>query len=51
MKKFFTTTFDSSAEGLDTIIFSAGKIGYQVEVALEDLKKVIRFELTDVCDE
>ena len=51
MKKFFATTFDSSAKELDTIIFSAGKIGYQVEVALEDLKKVIRFELADVCDE
>lgn len=44
MKKFFRTTVDSSAAGFDTIIFSAGKIGYQVEVNPEDLKKIIRFE-------
>ena len=50
MKKFFTTTIDETAANWDTIIFSAGKIGYQVEVALEDLKKVIRFELKDICD-
>ena len=50
MKKFFTTTIDESAREWDTIIFSAGKIGYQVEVSLENLKNVIRFELKDVCD-
>ncbi len=51
MKKFFTTTIDESAREWDTIIFSAGKIGYQVEVSLENLEKVIRFELKDVCGE
>jgi len=50
MKKFFTTTIDESAKEWDTIIFSAGKIGYQVEVSLENLSKVIRFELKDICD-
>ena len=50
MKKFFTTTIDTSAEKFDTIIFSGGKIGYQVEVGVEDLKKVIRFELADICE-
>ena len=50
MKKFFTTTIDETATNWETIIFSAGKIGYQVEVALEDLKKVIRIELKDICD-
>ncbi len=48
MKKFFTTTIDSSALNFSTIIFSAGKIGYQVEVSLDDLRKVIRFELADI---
>ena len=48
MKKFFTTTIDSSAWNFSTIIFSAGKIGYQVEVSLDDLRKVIRFELADI---
>ena len=51
MKKFFTTTIDESAKKWNTIIFSAGKIGYQVEVSLGDLKKVIQFELKDICDE
>jgi len=50
MKKFFTTTIDETAKDWDTIIFSAGKIGYQVEVSLENLSKVIRFELKDICD-
>ena len=50
MKKFFTTTLDSSAKEFETIFFSAGKVGYQVEVKLEDLKKMIRFEVADLCD-
>lgn len=48
MKKNFTTTINKSAEDFDTIIFSGGKIGYQVEVSLEDLSKVIRFQLEEV---
>lgn len=51
MKKFFKTTIDKSAEAFDTIMFSGGKIGYQVEVSLEDLKKVIRFNLADISAE
>jgi Cys-tRNA(Pro)/Cys-tRNA(Cys) deacylase len=50
MKKFFTTTIDETAKDWDTIIFSAGKIGYQVELSLENLSKVIRYELKDICD-
>lgn len=48
MKKFFTTTIDSSAENFDTIIFSAGKIGYQVEMSLNDLKKIIEYNIADI---
>lgn len=48
MKKFFKTTIDSSAQNFDTIIFSAGKIGYQVEMSLDELKKVIKFELKEL---
>ncbi len=44
MKKFFPTVLDSSARDFETIFFSAGKIGYQVEVAPEDLGKIIRFK-------
>lgn len=49
MKKFFKTTIDESAILFDTIIFSGGKIGYQVELSLEELKKVIDFSLVDIC--
>ena len=48
MKKFFKTTIDSSAQNFDTIIFSAGKIGYQVEMSLDELKKIIKFELKEL---
>lgn len=48
MKKSFTTTTDESAGNFDTIIFSAAKIGYQVEVSLEELKKIMTFSLSDI---
>lgn len=50
MKRFFKTTIHSTAENYDTIMFSAGKIGYQVETSLNSLKKVIRFDLEDIAD-
>lgn len=48
MKKFFKTVIDKSAVNCDKIIFSGGKIGYQIETNLEELKKVIDFELNDI---
>ena len=48
MKKMFMTIIDTSASQWSTIIFSAGKIGYQVEMGLEELKKVLDFTLHDV---
>lgn len=48
MKKQFKTVIDISATNFDTIIFSAGKIGYQVELTLFELKKVIPFELNNI---
>ena len=48
MKKNFVTTIDESAKNFETIIFSAGKIGYQVEMSLESLGKVIRCELASL---
>ena len=50
MKKLFKTVFHESAKSFDTIIFSAGKIGYQIEMNLEDLSKVIPFELNDIVE-
>ena len=48
MKKAFKTFIDKSAEERDAIIFSAGKIGYQVEMKLSELSKVIGFSLDDL---
>lgn len=48
MKKFFTTTIHQTAAKLETFCFSAGKIGYQVEMKPEELKKVIRFAYADL---
>ena len=48
MKKQFKTVIDKSATQFDTILFSGGKIGYQVEVALQDLKTVVNYELEDI---
>lgn len=48
MKKLFKTVIDKSATNFETFIFSGGKIGYQVEVTLGDLKKVIDYSLEDI---
>lgn len=37
MKKEYRTVVDSSCEDIESIIFSAGKIGLQVEMATKDL--------------
>ena len=50
MKKQFKTVINTTAQNFEKIIFSAGKIGYQVEVSLENLQKVINFTLADIVD-
>lgn len=48
MKKSFETVIHSSACDFDMIIFSAGKIGYQVEMSVENLKKLVRLKIADI---
>ena len=48
MKKFFKTVIDKSALNFDTIMFSAGKIGYQVEVSPNDIQKIIRVDFEEI---
>ena len=48
MKKPFKTVFHKSILELDTIIFSAGKIGYQVEVSPDSLKNIITYDVADI---
>ncbi len=48
MKKFFRTTVDHSATEWDTIFFSGGKIGCQIEMAVGDLGKIVSIEMADL---
>lgn len=51
MKKFFKTFFHQTVDSLDSITFSAGKIGYQVEIKAKDIEKAIDYTKHDVCVE
>lgn len=48
MKKFFPTIIHKTASEFETILFSGGKIGFQVEVGLDGIGQVIRYSLADV---
>ena len=48
MKKEYKTVLDSSCKTLDKIIFSAGKIGFQIELAPMDLIKLIDCRTEDI---
>ena len=48
MKKQFPTVFHETAEILDSICVSAGKIGYQVEVAPADLIALVGAKTADL---
>lgn len=48
MKKNLPVIIDSSALNYPTIIFNGGKIGYQVELDLKSLKRIINFKISDL---
>lgn len=48
MKKAFHTVVDETVIILDTMIFSAGKIGYQVEMTPEALHTIVNYDIADV---
>ncbi|WP_155592464.1 Cys-tRNA(Pro) deacylase [Lysinibacillus cavernae] len=48
MKKLYPTVIDVSAQEQECIIVSAGKIGMQIHVQLEDLKNVIKAQLAPI---
>ncbi len=48
MKKFFTTTVDETAELFDSILFSGGRIGCQIETSLDALKAAIPVKEADL---
>ncbi len=48
MKKQYPTVVDETAILFDTIIFSGGKIGFQIEMAPDDLFKLIGAQACDI---
>ena len=48
MKKLFPTVFHETAENLETMIVSAGKIGYQVELSPRALAALVRAKFADI---
>lgn len=50
MKKSFPTFIDERAADWNNIMFSAGKIGFQVEMSLKELAKVLDFKVADLSE-
>ena len=50
MKKKFRTAVDQSAEHLETIVVSAGKVGIQMEVPTSGLLRAAEASLADLTD-
>lgn len=48
MKKPFDTVLHQTALEYETILFSAGKIGYQVEMSPTELQKLVPYRLADL---
>ena len=48
MKKLFPTVFHETCLALDTMMVSAGKIGYQVEVRPGDLITLVNAKTADL---
>ena len=48
MKKPFHTVIDETVLLCETMMFSAGKIGYQVEMSPTDLKSIVDYTIADV---
>lgn len=50
MKKQYVTVVDECALNCETIIFSAGKIGAQVELKPQDLEKIVAVTFQEITD-
>lgn len=48
MKKLFITTAHTTIKDFDTVYFSGGKVGCQVEMSFEDLKKIVPVKTADI---
>ena len=50
MKKQFPTVVHNTADTMENILFSGGKIGMQVEIKTEDFKKIINLKFADIAE-
>ena len=50
MKKQFSTVVHNTAENMENILFSGGKIGMQVEIKTEDFKKLVNIKFADIAE-
>ena len=50
MKKLFKTFIHASVPEKDSFCVSGGKVGVQVELTLEDLRKVIPVQTADIAE-
>ena len=50
MKKPFPTFVHGTAEGQERMFVSAGKVGFQIEVAPGDLQRLVRFRFADLIE-
>ena len=48
MKKQFQTIIDQSGQTHSSIFISGGKIGHQIQISLDELAKVVPFQLADI---
>lgn len=50
MKRTFPTVADVSVTRCETMLFSAGKVGFQVEMRPKDAKRLVNFTVADVAE-
>lgn len=50
MKKAFPTFVDRSVESHESVMFSAGRVGFQVEAPLDTLRKAVPITFADLAD-
>ena len=51
MKKTFKTVIDKTVYNNESIFISGGKIGYQIEIKVDNLKKIVNFITFDITKE
>lgn len=49
MKKQYKTTIHETAKNFDTILYSGGRVGFQVETTPADLESIVPLSYADIC--